>query len=260
MTVTMKKPNTKIALQLYTVREFLKTPQDIESSFKKIRDIGYEMVELASITGIDDANLKQLFDRSGIFCASMHIKVAQITDELNLTIQKMKTLGCVHAAVAWSGPEYRNPEGVKKLAQILDTAGKTFREHGLVLSYHNHKFEFEKFGAKVMLEQLYDLTDPQNLSAQLDLCWVQLGGTSPATWIRKMQGRIWSVHYKDVTVKNDAHVLAEVGEGNLDWPAILQVCTDTQVQVYIVEQDTCERDPFEAVRISYQNLRKMGVQ
>ena len=52
-------------------------------------------------------------------------------------------------------------------------------------------------------------------------------------------------------------VMAEVGEGNLNWPAILQACREIGVEWYAVEQDVCRRDPFESLKISYENLRTL---
>ncbi len=53
---------------------------------------------------------------------------------------------------------------------------------------------------------------------------------------------------------------AEVGEGNLNWPAILQVAKESGVQWYIVEQDISYKpDPFDSLAISYNNLKKMGL-
>ena len=52
---------------------------------------------------------------------------------------------------------------------------------------------------------------------------------------------------------------AEVGEGNLNWPAILNACIYAGVEWYIIEQDSCyERDPFESLGISLNNLKEMG--
>jgi len=52
--------------------------------------------------------------------------------------------------------------------------------------------------------------------------------------------------------------MAEVGEGNLDWPDILAAAREAGTEWYIVEQDTCQRDPFESLAISLRNLRDMG--
>jgi hypothetical protein len=54
-------------------------------------------------------------------------------------------------------------------------------------------------------------------------------------------------------------LFAEVGEGNVNWPAILSAARAAKVQWYIVEQDICRRDPFESMAIGFRNLRQMGV-
>ena len=53
--------------------------------------------------------------------------------------------------------------------------------------------------------------------------------------------------------------MAEVGEGNLNWPAIVKSCKAAGVEWYLVEQDTCYRDPFESVAISLRNMKAMGL-
>jgi sugar phosphate isomerase/epimerase len=54
-------------------------------------------------------------------------------------------------------------------------------------------------------------------------------------------------------------VMAEVGEGNLNWPGILAACKEANVEWYAVEQDICPGDPFESLAISYRNLAAMGL-
>ena len=54
-------------------------------------------------------------------------------------------------------------------------------------------------------------------------------------------------------------LFAEVGEGNLNWTSILDACKEADVEWYIVEQDTCQRDPFESLGISLRNLKEMGI-
>ena len=54
--------------------------------------------------------------------------------------------------------------------------------------------------------------------------------------------------------------MAEIGEGNLNWPAILAAAAAGGVEWYLVEQDECyQRDPFESLAISYRNLQAMGL-
>jgi sugar phosphate isomerase/epimerase len=63
------------------------------------------------------------------------------------------------------------------------------------------------------------------------------------------------VHVKDKEViPGEGPVMAPVGEGNLNWPRILDVCEKGGIEWYVVEQDTCRRDPFDCLRSSYEYL------
>ncbi len=67
------------------------------------------------------------------------------------------------------------------------------------------------------------------------------------------------VHFKDMAVVDNKAIMAEVGEGNLNWKDIIKACKDTNVEWCPVEQDICQRNPFESMQISYNNLKKMGL-
>ena len=41
---------------------------------------------------------------------------------------------------------------------------------------------------------------------------------------------------------------------------LLYTCAEANVEWYAVEQDICQRDPFESLAISYKNLRAMGIE
>ena len=45
----------QVAAQLYTVRDFAKTPADIATTLKKIRAIGYEAVQVSGVGPIAPA-------------------------------------------------------------------------------------------------------------------------------------------------------------------------------------------------------------
>lgn len=52
---------------------------------------------------------------------------------------------------------------------------------------------------------------------------------------------------------------AEIGEGNLDMKAIIDLAGETGVEhIFIEQDDTYGRDPFESLEISANNLRKLG--
>jgi sugar phosphate isomerase/epimerase len=157
--------------------------------------------------------------------------------------------------------EYRNPNGILAFASKTDEIGSKLAQAGIVLSYHNHNFEFAKAGDKTWLEILFDNTNPQYLQAELDTYWVQAGGGDPAEWIRKYPGRMQMMHVKDMVIaEGNEQRFAEIGEGNLNWPAILAAAKDAGVEWYCVEQDDCYgSDPFDCLKISLENLHQMGL-
>ena len=53
--------------------------------------------------------------------------------------------------------------------------------------------------------------------------------------------------------------MAEIGEGNMNWPGIVAACESAGSQWYVVEQDTCAGDPFDSIAISFRNMTAMGL-
>lgn len=255
----MAVPKTQIALQLYTLRDFMKTPADMADTFKKIKKIGYEAVQFSGAGPIEPAHLKQLLDENGIHCCAMHEGMEGLQNNLPAIIAKMKTVGCDFTALGSAPAEYRTQEGLPKLVTALNEIGKKFAAEKIRFGYHNHKFEFELVGKKTILREIFDSTNPKYVAAELDTFWVQYGGADPMDWIRSVKGRIPVAHIKDFTIKNDQVVMAEIGEGNLNWKGIFKALKEAKCRWYCVEQDTCQRPPFESIEISYRNLKKMGI-
>lgn len=79
------------------------------------------------------------------------------------------------------------------------------------------------------------------------------------SWLRKLKDRMRIVHFKDMAIVEGKQVYAEVGEGNLEWPEIIQACREAEVEWYLIEQDVCQRDPFESLKLSLDNLRELGL-
>jgi len=174
-------------------------------------------------------------------------------------VAEHKALGCEYVAIGGIPKEYRNPEGWSAFAKEATEVAKKLKEKGLVFGYHNHSFELERVGDRTGLEILYGESGPE-FTAEIDTYWIQHGGGDPAAWIRKVAGRSFLVHFKDMTMRGSEQLMAEVGEGNLNWPSIIDACKSAGVVWYIVEQDTCQRDRFESLAISLKNLKEMGLQ
>jgi sugar phosphate isomerase/epimerase len=152
--------------------------------------------------------------------------------------------------------DFRQPGAVAALAAKLDAAGAVLADAGQVLAYHNHHHEFARVDGRLVLEQLYALTNPRNLQGEIDTYWVQFGGGDPVAWCRKLANRLPLLHLKDYAINSENQVVfAEIGSGNLDFPAIIAAAEASGCEWFIVEQDTCPGDPFDSIRISLDYIK-----
>ncbi len=247
----------QVAAQLYTLRDHLKTPAAIAASLKKVRAIGYTAVQASGLGPIPEADLVRLLQDNGLTLCATHEGSDQILNTPELAIEKLRKLGCKHTAYPFpAGVKWESLDEVKALAKKLDAAGAKFREAGLVLSYHNHGIEFVPFDGRTALEIIYAEASPENLKAELDTYWIHYGGGNPASWCRKMAGRMPLLHLKDYAFsRENKPVFAEIGRGTLEWNAIIPAAEKSGCEWFIVEQDTCPGDPFDSLKMSFDFIR-----
>ena len=246
-----------IVAELYTLRDHLRDADAIAAGLQRVREIGYEGVELAGLGPIEPAHLARLLRDAGLAASSAHVRWERLRDEMDAVLEDCRMWNCDHLAVPILPPEYRDAAGYARFgAEVGEVAGR-LRSAGIRLSYHNHSFELERFGSENGLELLFQSSGPI-LGAQIDVYWIQHGGGSPAGMIRRLRGRVPSVHLKDMVVVDGEPAMAEIGEGNLDWADVLLACQEAGTGLLIVEQDVCRRDPFESLAISRRNLARLG--
>jgi sugar phosphate isomerase/epimerase len=247
---------SQVAAALYTVREHAKTPADVAATLKKVAEIGYAGVEVSGIGPVPDSDLAAVMADAGLSCCSTHEPSGKILEQPEAIAERLAKLGCKHTA-------YPHPGGVKLdtlddvigLAKRLNAAGKVFHDAGVVLSYHNHAVEFRRFDGRLMLEVILEETDPLLLKAQPDTFWIQLGGGDPVAWCRRLKGRLPQLHMKDCKVTGEGRpTFAEVGSGNLNWTSIIGAAEEAGCEWYVVEQDRCDGDPFDSLRMSFEYI------
>ena len=69
------------------------------------------------------------------------------------------------------------------------------------------------------------------------------------------------LHFKDFQMTSEGQRFAPVGEGNLNWPAIVAAAQEAGADYCVCEQDHCwGEDPFISVETSYRNMKAMGLQ
>lgn len=247
----------QIAAQMYTLRQFTQTEEDIYKTLKKVSEIGFKAVQLSGMAKIDTKLLKSMLDEFSLTVCATHIPYERLKNELDAVIEEHKILGCKHIVIPSAPREYRSGEGFVKLAKEANEIGKKLKDVGITLSYHNHSFEFKKHNGKTWLEILFENSEPTFLEAEIDTYWVQFAGANVEKWIRKLKDRMSLIHLKDMEMLEEKQqIMSEIGNGNLDWEGIIAACEEANIEWYIIEQDVCQMDPFESLKISLDYLVK----
>ena len=248
-----------VAAQLYTLRDFMQTPQEIATTLRRVKAMGYQAVQLSGLGPIAPQELADILHGEGLLAIATHVSFDRLQHDLPALLAEHELWGCPNIAIGGLPGAYRSEEGYAEFGKLASQVARQLKDAGFTFSYHNHSFEFEKYHGKTGWEILFANASSEVLS-ELDTYWVQHGGANPTTCIRELAGRLVVIHLKDMGVADGQQVMAEVGEGNLEWPQILAASRETGVKWYAVEQDVCRRDPFESLAISLRNLRALGVE
>jgi sugar phosphate isomerase/epimerase len=247
----------QVAVQLYTLRDFIKTPEDIAASMKKVREIGYQAVQVSGMGPIAEEELVQILDGEGLTLCATHEPITTIFNEPQKIVERLQKLNCKYTAVPYPhGWPLKTAEEMRDYIANIARAGAVLAENDQVLTYHNHQMEFRRVDGKVILESIYKETDPVEVQAELDTYWVQYGGGDVAAWCRHMKDRLPLLHCKDYKITDeDKPIFSEVGQGNLNWKGIIDAADWAGCQWFIVEQDVCPGDPFDSIRMSFEYIR-----
>lgn len=266
-----------VAVQVYSVRDSAEA--NLADTLRKIKEMGYAGVEFAGLYGLSPEYVKGLCDGIGLVPLSAHIPLDEMIADPDKTFSDYAKIGCKYAAVPYVTPERR--PGAEKFRETIETIaelGKTAKKYGITLLYHNHDFEFTKVDGEYGLDILYKEVSPEYLQTELDLCWVNVGGEEPASYLSKYAGRARILHLKDFygEKSDDMYELIgidkkapkrpanfefrPVGYGKQDFPKILAAAEKAGTEWVVVEQDnpSMGKTPLECAAMSREYLRSIG--
>jgi sugar phosphate isomerase/epimerase len=247
-----------LACQLYTVRAL--THADFPGTIRSLAEIGYRAVELAGYGSAGSAvEARKVLDDHGMAVVGSHANLEALEKHLPRLIEDSHTLGNRTIVLSFlPEPRRKDSAGWRAAAKALERIGADCHDCGLELAYHHHHFEFQKFDGQCGLDILWQNADARFVKAELDTFWIKYGGQDPAGYITRLGSRTPLVHLKDMQAGPERR-FGEVGTGTLDFPSILTAMEKAGVRCGIVEQDvTYDRPPLESLRISFENLRRLG--
>lgn len=243
-----------IGAQTYTVRAFTQTERDFAESMKRIADIGYRYVQISGIGALKPQFIRRACDDNGLKIVLTHTKM-DIINDTDGVLEYHAILGCPYIGIGGSGEKYRAPGWVSRFAQDYYEPARKMKEAGFRFMYHTHSDEWSRLpDGRLLLEGLLQGMPEELMGLTLDLYWLQYTGCNVLAWIEKLQNRIACVHLKDMAIVGNQQVMAPLGQGNMDYPAIFALLKKFGKTEYaLVEQDECyRRDPFECLDASFR--------
>lgn len=262
--------SSKLAVQLYTLRDHTKTAGDFAASLKKIREIGYPAVQISAVGAmsgdapeVDAAAARKMLDDCGLRCIATHRAWRDLIQHPEKEIEFHHTLGCNYLAIGGLGTEFEaSYEGFREFVRAAEPLVARLREAGIQFGHHNHSHEFhrpQRHGPT--LEDILIDEAPHDLKLELDLYWIEHAGLNCTRILERTHGRVPVIHLKDkeVIFATNETRMAPIGEGNMDWDNILPACEAAGVEWYAIEQDKCYRDPFDCLKSSFEFLTAKGL-
>lgn len=250
-----------IAAQMYTLRDVCKTPAEIATACAKVKKMGYDGIQISGIGKIEAPEMKKILDGEGLQCAATHVGIDAMEKETARIIEEHQLWNCRYTAIGGFFTEAWDRSVIDAFTLRYNAIAKKFSGSGVSIGYHNHHHEFSPVDGQRPMDLLINNLDPE-IWIEIDTHWVARGGSDPAAYIEKVAGRIPCVHFKDMTISFPERLpkMCEIGDGNLNWPRIVQACRYAGVKWYIVERDNGDLNPFDSLERSLYNMReKMGL-
>jgi sugar phosphate isomerase/epimerase len=260
---------SRIAAQMYTVRDFTRRAKDLQDTIEKLGKIGYRAVQLSAVGAIDgespDVGAKEvraMLDDHGMRCVATHRAWEALATNVSAEIDFHQALGCDYVALGMMPRDYlvEREKGYARFVRDAAPVIAQLKRAGIRFGYHNHDWEFQRSSPG---KTLYDILIEQggsDFTLEIDVYWADHAGVNPVRLFERCAGRVPVIHIKDKEViEGEGPVMAPIGEGNLDWDGLLPAFSKAGVEWICVEQDTCRRDPFDCLKSSYDFLTARGV-
>lgn len=246
--VKAQKPlyNAPFGVQAYTFRSHF--PTNVVGTLDTIKMFGITELEGNVPKGMTPEAYKKLCAERGISIPSTGGDYNELVRNPDSIADIAKRLGAKFVMCAWI-PHKRGAfslENAKKAVEDFNKIGKALNAHGLTFCYHDHGFEFQKYGDGTLLDYIIQNTTPQYVSFEMDVLWTIHGGGDPVALLKKYKKRWKLMHVKDLkrgvvgdlTGGTPAENDVILGEGQADFPNILKTAKKIGIKHFFIEDES----------------------
>ncbi|AXK45662.1 sugar phosphate isomerase/epimerase family protein [Brachybacterium saurashtrense] len=257
---------------------------------RQVRELDIDAVEVSQVEMTDQLidDLVRGREELGVETAAMSASIAPggngfaLETEFDRAVDACRRTGARFLRIGMMPfSAMTSKEACEEWAASVEPYAARLAEQGVTLCYHNHHVDLIQFDG----ERIFDIVRrvAPSLLFEVDLHWVQRGGMAPLDMLEAYTGACKLIHVKDFRIaplpadaveKMEAGEMdrkafydvflslsqfAEVGQGNMNWPALLPAAEKAGAEYFLIEQDdTYGRDPLDCIRESREYLRSIG--
>lgn len=241
--------NTKIGIQLYSVREAL--AEDFKGTLAKLSELGFRGVEFAfNYGGIAPSELADFLKEQDLQAIGIYENLDNICAPDAEVYAQAAALGCKHLTFGFGLTQLE--EDFEKCLDTCRKAVETAAAKGLIICYHAHAHEFKKLNGEYYLDLLLNAPGLETMAFEADTCWIQQGGEDVVGYMKKYAARIPLLHVKDVTADGQ---ITELGNGVIDFKAVAGFAESNAIPWLSYEQDISSLPGLDSATISIKYLK-----
>jgi len=233
---------SQIGAQLYTLRDFGKNTGRYCQDLNRVKKLGYDTVQVSGLGPIEPAELAKILRTRASFVPRPTSNIDRMENETAKVIDEHHLWGCKYTAVGgfWAPNNDWSTTAWLNFAARYNAIAKKFAGSGVSIGYHNHSHELARFDGKTALAILMEQSRQEYLDG--DRHFTDHGRrrrSGPVDQPMQRPNPLWSISRTWPSSPTACSSWPKVGEGNLNWSAIIAACRSAGVEWYLVEQDVC---------------------
>lgn len=209
-----------------------------------------------------------LVKQAGLQIVSVHEDLGTIQRESDTVITEAKNFGTDKVVITGMYRfDYSDKNTVLKLARDLNEAGKTLKQSGIHLLYHNHNCEFRKVESeKTAYDLLFENTDPDLVGFEFDSYWPTETGISAISLMKKLGSRMKLYHINDRGTRLEGASMTpilksdsmELGYGNMNLKELVTQALRVNVDAIILEshKNWIDKSPLRSLEVSSEFMNR----
>ncbi|MDQ6903892.1 MAG: sugar phosphate isomerase/epimerase [Bacteroidota bacterium] len=233
-----------LGVESYTFRKSF--PISVAKTLDTIQSMGFTEIEGGS-EGMDPIAYNKLCNERGISITSYGTDFGNLIKAPDSAAHIAKELGAKFLMCAWiPHKDAFTIDDAKNAVAVFNKAGKVLKDSGITFCYHAHGYEFQPYDNGTLLDYLIKNTNPEYVSFEMDIFWIQFGGGDPVALLKKYGNRWKLLHLKDMrkgTIKNlsggtSVENDVSLGTGEIDIPNILREAKKIGIKHYYIEDES----------------------